>query len=209
MAQTATDTTKIDAILDAAADEFLEKGFAGSRVDEIARRAGINKAMLYYHVGDKEELFARVLIRVLDGAHRVLLEAVKQTGSPEQKLRTAIKGIFSEADRGSHMTLILREIPSGGDRLPSEVLDRLVKIASITMGLLVEGRGTGVFREVHPLLVHIIIVASAMVLITGKPLRERLVREGRVPEWAAIPEDQLADLLADIVLHGVSTGGPR
>ncbi|MCD6588326.1 MAG: helix-turn-helix transcriptional regulator, partial [Candidatus Fermentibacteraceae bacterium] len=47
-------------ILDAAAEEFAEKGFSGARVDEIARRAGINKAMLYYRIGDKEELYRRV-----------------------------------------------------------------------------------------------------------------------------------------------------
>jgi len=34
-------------ILEAARDEFAEKGFAGARVDTIARRAGVNKATLY------------------------------------------------------------------------------------------------------------------------------------------------------------------
>ena len=38
-----------DAILAAAALEFAERGFAGARVDRIARRARVNKAMLYYH----------------------------------------------------------------------------------------------------------------------------------------------------------------
>jgi len=41
-------------ILEAARDEFAEKGFAGARVDTIARRAGVNKATLYY--GDVTEL---------------------------------------------------------------------------------------------------------------------------------------------------------
>ena len=40
-------------ILDAAANVFSEVGFAGARVDEIAKRAGINKAMIYYRIGDK------------------------------------------------------------------------------------------------------------------------------------------------------------
>src|SRR5271154_5010195 len=48
-------------ILSAALHEFAAKGFAGARVDAIARRAGINKRMLYHYFGDKEALFRAVL----------------------------------------------------------------------------------------------------------------------------------------------------
>lgn len=48
-------------ILRAAASEFTSRGFAGARVDEIARRARVNKALLYRYFGDKEELFKTVL----------------------------------------------------------------------------------------------------------------------------------------------------
>src|SRR2546428_2461815 len=50
-------------ILQAAFKEFAGKGFAGARVDGIARRAGINKRMLYHYFGDKEALFREVLRR--------------------------------------------------------------------------------------------------------------------------------------------------
>jgi AcrR family transcriptional regulator len=50
-------------ILAAALKEFAAKGFAGARVDAIARRASINKRMLYHYFGDKEELFKAVLRR--------------------------------------------------------------------------------------------------------------------------------------------------
>ena len=50
-------------ILEAALQEFAAKGFAGSRVDVIARRARINKRMLYHYFGDKEGLFREVLRR--------------------------------------------------------------------------------------------------------------------------------------------------
>ncbi len=43
-------------ILTAAAAEFASKGFDGARVDEIARRAGVNKALIYYYYNGKEEL---------------------------------------------------------------------------------------------------------------------------------------------------------
>ena len=50
-------------ILLAALKEFAAHGFAGARVDAIARHAKINKRMLYHYFGDKEDLFKAVLRR--------------------------------------------------------------------------------------------------------------------------------------------------
>lgn len=50
-----------DRIVDAAFDEFTERGFDGARVDRIAERAGANKSLLYQYFGDKEHLFRHVL----------------------------------------------------------------------------------------------------------------------------------------------------
>jgi AcrR family transcriptional regulator len=49
------------AILAAATAEFSAKGLHGARVDEIARRSGVNKRMLYHYFGDKEGLYLAVL----------------------------------------------------------------------------------------------------------------------------------------------------
>ena len=48
-------------ILAAALKEFASKGFAGARVDFIARSAAINKRMLYHYFGNKKQLFREVL----------------------------------------------------------------------------------------------------------------------------------------------------
>jgi AcrR family transcriptional regulator len=52
-------------ILEAAKQEFAAHGLAGARVDRIAANAGANKRMLYYHVGNKEDLY----LAVLEGAY--------------------------------------------------------------------------------------------------------------------------------------------
>ena len=52
-------------ILEAAKQEFASHGLAGARVDRIAANAGANKRMLYYHVGNKEDLY----LAVLEGAY--------------------------------------------------------------------------------------------------------------------------------------------
>ena len=51
--------------LEAAKQEFATHGLAGARVDRIAAKAGANKRMLYYHVGNKEDLY----LAVLEGAY--------------------------------------------------------------------------------------------------------------------------------------------
>lgn len=48
-------------ILDAALNVFYEAGFDGARVDVIARRAGVNQALIYYYFKSKEELFAELI----------------------------------------------------------------------------------------------------------------------------------------------------
>jgi TetR/AcrR family transcriptional regulator len=50
-------------ILSAALVEFSAKGLSGARVDNIARRARINKRMLYHYFGNKQALFREVLNR--------------------------------------------------------------------------------------------------------------------------------------------------
>jgi TetR/AcrR family transcriptional regulator len=49
------------ALLQAAAAEFSELGYDGAGVDRIAARAGVNKAMLYYHFGSKRAVYVEVL----------------------------------------------------------------------------------------------------------------------------------------------------
>ena len=54
-------TATKERILEAAFEEFSTRGFAGSRVEDIADKAQCNKALLYQYYGDKEALFRHVL----------------------------------------------------------------------------------------------------------------------------------------------------
>ncbi len=65
-------------ILEAALQEFSAKGFAGARVDVIAKRARINKRMLYHYFGDKEGLFREVLRR------KIAERSAWLAGAPEE-----------------------------------------------------------------------------------------------------------------------------
>ena len=65
----------VSRILNAARDEFVEQGLAGARVDAIAERSGANKRLLYHYVGNKEEIYSRVM-----------LEAYREIRAGEEKL---------------------------------------------------------------------------------------------------------------------------
>ena len=54
-------------ILAAAEAEFADKGLAGARVDVIAEESGVNKQMIYYYYGSKDDLYLAVLERAYAG----------------------------------------------------------------------------------------------------------------------------------------------
>ena len=82
-------------ILAAALKEFAAKGFAGARVDFIARRAAINKRMLYHYFGNKKHLFREVLR--LKMAERQAW-ADKLSGDPAESLSFWFKAACKDRD---------------------------------------------------------------------------------------------------------------
>ena len=53
-----------EAVLAAALEMFLQNGFAATRVEDIAQRAGVGKGSVYLHVRNKQELFQAVIADV-------------------------------------------------------------------------------------------------------------------------------------------------
>jgi len=82
-------------ILSAALQEFAANGFAGARVDAIARQAAINKRMLYHYFGNKELLFHEVLRRKI--AERQA-SAEGLSGDPAESLPFWFKLSCKDAD---------------------------------------------------------------------------------------------------------------
>ncbi len=66
-------------IFEAAAGEFAMKGFAGARIDIIARDAGINKQRIYAYFGDKDGLFTEVWKRTFELIYEKNLEFIHLT----------------------------------------------------------------------------------------------------------------------------------
>jgi AcrR family transcriptional regulator len=195
-------------ILTSAAEVFADKGFEGAGVDEIARRAGVNKAMLYYHVGDKATLYAQVLIANLDRVRSILEGALAQAEGAENRLRALVAAIAEAVSHTpAYPRLVLRELAGGGANLPREVLTRMAGLVELTAAVLAEGRTSGSFRAVDPVMTHLLIVAG-VVVATTQPLRDRMA-EAKValPTIAHLPAVAPPDFLSDILLQGLRPRG--
>src|ERR1044071_7095584 len=73
------------AILKSALEEFAQEGVTGARTDEIARRAGVNKALLYYYFKDKESLYAAALDQVFSGLHQRVTSVLERSDLPPRE----------------------------------------------------------------------------------------------------------------------------
>jgi TetR/AcrR family transcriptional regulator len=163
-------------IMNAARSVFAEMGFGGARMEEIARRAGVNKATIYYHIGDKKELYAAVIHQVIGNTTDRIAENIGRAATPEEKIVVYIKTIAEAMDMNPQMPpLIMREIASGGDNLPDVfVLEDFARLIGIVKGILDEGISAGVFAETPPLILHFMVVSTFAVYSMTTPIREKL-----------------------------------
>jgi AcrR family transcriptional regulator len=150
-------------ILDAALAEFAAKGLAGSRVDEIAERAGANKRMLYAHFGSKEELWMVVLERAY-AAKRAEERTVEVEGLPpaEAMARLVAFNLRYTARHPEFVALLNQEnLHQAAYLRRSEDVPALYSpIVDALRGVLARGVAEGTFRAgVDPVQLYISILA--------------------------------------------------
>src|SRR5581483_9192968 len=75
-----------DAILRAAIAEFSREGVAGARTDQIARSAGVNKALLYYYLKDKQALYGAVLEHAFGRVYQKLMGVLDSKLTPGERI---------------------------------------------------------------------------------------------------------------------------
>lgn len=103
-----------DAILSAAFDEFSARGFAATRLDDIAKRAGVAKGTIYLHFADKETLFQEI-VRTVMGPVVASVETLPPADLPirvvlEHLIDTFIREVYSTRRR-EVVKLVMAEVP--------------------------------------------------------------------------------------------------
>lgn len=136
-------------ILKAAEEEFSDKGLYGTRVDEIAKKANINKRMIYEYFGSKEDLYKTVLIEVYSRLSRMELGLLQNDGSCTDKIRKIIQMYFEFLrDNPSFVNMILWENLNKG-RYIRELAIKEIKDPTIELlkNIMEEGKRVGCFRS--------------------------------------------------------------
>ena len=152
--------TKRD-IMIAARQEFVEHGLDGARVDRIAERAGTNKRMLYHYVGNKEALYARVLLEAYGDIRAGEAELHLGTLAPAEAMERLVGFTFDHFRQNPWFIRLLatENIQRGAFVRALPDIPRLHSplVAQIT-GVLSAGEAAGIFRRgVDPVQLYITI----------------------------------------------------
>ena len=177
--------TSREAILDAAAHEFSIHGLTGTRMERVAKQAGINKALVYRYFGDKQALFRAALRRLFE-KRREILETLPA------EIDDAIVHWFRKSyDDRDFLRLIQREaLNDDGDELVEEPFRRdyyKQQIASLK-ALQESGRLSRdfetrfLFLGLLALIAYPVMFPTVSRLVTGLDVESRTFRRG----WSAM-----------------------
>lgn len=185
-------------ILSAALALFHSKGFAASKIDDVARAAGVTKGTIYLYYRGKEALFkAAIRETVLPNIDRI--EAAVQQDQPARtRLRQALQ-MWAEAlagSRGSLLKLMIAEagnFPDLGSFFQEEVSGRVRRLIE---GIVESGIAAGEFSACDP--------AMVTRTLCGPILLSDIWRHTFPQQSANLPDlSVLADAVLDIVLRGI------
>ena len=187
-------------LLAAALDLFVERGFASTRLEDVAKRAGVSKGTLYLYFTNKEELFKAVvresIVPAIGEAEDVIAGF---DGHSSDLLRFVMLGWWERlgATRASGIIkLVMAEagnFPELSEFYRKEVIERSSAMLS---GLLTRAVARGEFRPVDPAVMTRVLIAPMLTLITWKH---------SVTPCSDDQMDPLAflDAFMDLALHGL------
>jgi AcrR family transcriptional regulator len=110
------------AIIEAAMDEFIARGFAATRLDDVARRAGVAKGTIYLHFKDKESMFEELIRTAIVPMITRLWGTPPQPGTSVRDMVEGFAKTFIEEVATTRRGDLVRLIVAEGPRFP-EVAD--------------------------------------------------------------------------------------
>ena len=164
------------AIVEAALEEFIARGFAATRLDDIAKRAGVAKGTIYLHFKDKESMFEELVRIVIVPVVERLTALPPPTGSVRDLVEAFASNFLREVAntrRGDLVRLIVAEgprFPAVADFYYREVVSRGIA----GMRALIElGIARGEIRERNLVRYPQILVAPALIAVIWEGLFAR------------------------------------
>lgn len=209
-AQQTENQSTAEIIMEAASEVFAEKGYDGARVDELARAAGVNKATLYYQIGDKEVLYHAVLEQILKRSADEITAGIAEITDCEEQIRHFISTFARNTEIMRYTSpIMLREIASGGHNLPDTALVQMGRILGALDGAIERGVEKGRFRPVNAFFIHMMIIGSLMLYSSNEPIRRR--NANRNPDIYRpehfLSNEEAGAVITDLVLASIRAEG--
>lgn len=193
-----------DEVLDAAAEAFIERGYAATSIDDVADRLGCTKGRVYHYFRTKGELFLGVHQKALDLAIAAVQPIYESTGTPSERLHGMARAhALLMMEEASYMRLAVQHAETAlalEGRTPRRAVldvyalrqeygDRFEKVIA-------DGIESGEFRDVNPTL----LARAGLGALNWISVWYRPKGRGRTPT----PASEIATAFADFVLAGVS-----
>ncbi|MEM7431135.1 MAG: TetR/AcrR family transcriptional regulator [Pseudomonadota bacterium] len=186
-----------DEIAAAAMEAFAEHGYAGTKVADVAKRAGVSKGLMYLYFKTKEELFKAVIRSVVIPRVAALEALMESSGLSSEAWLCGPFTEFAKSLPGSHIAVIVRLMIAEGPKHPDLVAfywDNVVSRGLRAMSNLIErGIESGEFQRSRlteqP---HLIIMPVVFSVIF------RLIFADK-----SLDTDQLIDTQTDLLIRGL------
>jgi TetR/AcrR family transcriptional regulator len=141
------EVTSITRIMKAAREEFIRHGLVGTRLESIAKSAGVSCQLIYHYYGSKQSLYQEMLVEVARDSIQFLRTADLDNLPPWEALSYVIHGIFDQSAKGYGRLLAEQVVHygahvSGRNSAPSNhsaIIDALDRV-------LIRGQQSGIFR---------------------------------------------------------------
>lgn len=171
-----------EALLRAGAEMFAGAGYEGVRVEALARRAGVNKAMINYHFGGKRRLYVAVIRSAFAALASRVDELRHSERSPAEQIEELIAAFAELATRRrpSFPALVIREALAPGE-LSRELAPAMMKVYRGVREILERGMRDGSFRAVDPTVAYLNLIGSLAFFFATEPMRRRVFGELETP----------------------------
>lgn len=170
-AKTALPDSTEQKIFDAAHEVFTQKGMDGAKMQEIADRAGINKALLHYYYRSKEKLYETVAKAVLGKAVPVIRQMFEGNQPMEEKIRYFIDFYISIIARNPYIPLfIISEINKHPDRFFETIFPQELPKPEVFFQQVREEAAAGRIRPVNSKHLIVNIISLCVFPFVGKPM---------------------------------------
>ncbi|MBB5574835.1 MULTISPECIES: TetR/AcrR family transcriptional regulator [Rhizobium] len=185
-------------ILDAAFEEFVERGYVATRVEDIASRVGVTKGTIYFYFDTKERLFEEMLRRISVSFSDVSAYAKTLSGPYSERIRAFLRMAYDRIVLDRNTRELLRFVIAEGARFP-QVVDRhheefIVPLMDATQKLFEDGVAAGELRDAPAIKIPDTVIGAAVTLCISK-----MIFADRIPQDV----DAFFEAHMDVILHGL------